>query len=129
MSYDPDNLALLNPAERERLYMLAEEAAEVAQIAMKTLRHGYASFHPRVPNGLTNREMLECEVGDLSAIISLMSESGDVDNEALSEATRAKIARLHTYHQSDTVLSVLRSLSGVTRDDTSSAQFPGSRER
>jgi len=44
----------LNPAELERLAILAEEAAEVVQIANKIIRHGYASYHPTTKKAIQN---------------------------------------------------------------------------
>lgn len=71
-----DHFNKLTPAQAERLAMLAEECAEVIQVVGKILRHGYESHHPEAPS-ITNRDLLEEEVGDLYAVLQMMSNAGD----------------------------------------------------
>ena len=62
----------MTPEELERLAILAEECAEVQQIVMKIIRHGYNSCNPFDENKTENRELLEKELGDLLFAIQLM---------------------------------------------------------
>lgn len=55
----------LTPAQIERLAILIEECSEVQQIACKILRHGYDSKNPLIDDSLTNRQLLQNEMGDL----------------------------------------------------------------
>lgn len=88
----------LTAAEIERLAILAEEASEVAQAAMKILRHGYSSCPPA---GLrNNREQLQEELFDLEIAIRFMRWSGDVRPvpfETMESAMKRKLR--YTYHQ------------------------------
>lgn len=101
----------LTPAEAERLAVLIEEAAEVQAIACKTLRHGYTSYNPDLivnqrdggPK-LTNREMLEKELGDLQSAITRMTSAHDVDAERLEYHLNRKddTGGVYMHHQPDT---------------------------
>lgn len=68
----------LTPAEAERLALLVEECAEVQQIAMKILRHGYESYNPTIPNSPTNRDDIQKEIGHLQFAIELMVDKDDI---------------------------------------------------
>lgn len=91
----------LTAAQRERLYLLIEEAAEVQQIASKALRHGFQSFNPFDKDKVTNRTLIEKELGDLSAAIMLMVENNDIDHIKINkyyEEKRVKVKRF-LHHQ------------------------------
>lgn len=90
----------LTPAEAERLALLLEEMGEAQQAIGKILRHGYESKHPSKPDGPTNRESLEREVGDvLHAIWLLMKQ--DISEAAIGERRSVKSAtvQLYFHHQ------------------------------
>lgn len=70
--------AKLSEDQRERLEMLAEEAAEVVQACTKILRHGYMNFHPNDPD-TSNRNNLEREIMDLCAVVREMDICGDIE--------------------------------------------------
>ena len=53
-----DHFHGLSPAEAERLYVLAEECAEVVVVVNKILRHGYESYNPHQSDLGSNREQL-----------------------------------------------------------------------
>jgi hypothetical protein len=91
----------MTPEEAERLEMLAEEAAEVIFIIMKTLRHGYESFHPDNPE-ITNRQMLEEEIGDFLGILGQMELKEDVQaiNVAFHKQKKWNKSLKYTHHQS-----------------------------
>lgn len=86
----------LTPAQAERLTLLAEEACEVAQIAMKILRHGYASYHPSTGEG--NVSLLNGELADMQAAWNIMARAGDVEpltEEAVANAEERKLFYMH----------------------------------
>lgn len=68
----------LTPSEDERLAKLCEEAAEVVQIGMKIMRHGYGSHNPDKPEDGNNRAQLERELRDLYKAATFMFERGDI---------------------------------------------------
>ena len=94
----------LSQAELERLAILAEEMGEAQQIIGKIIRHGYESYNPTliqnqmdgVPK-LTNREMLEKELGDVSAAINLMNLGGDIDRDAIQGHSIAKMKSVNKW--------------------------------
>lgn len=90
----------LTPPELERLAILVEEAAEVQQIAMKIMRHGYESAHPDNPDE-TNRELLEKEVGHLQNSILFMMDGNDIDKENVSRfrTKKKKSIQQYLHHQ------------------------------
>lgn len=78
----------LNPAEAERLALLAEECGEVIQMIGKVLRHGYESCHPN--GGETNREELQREIGDIKYVVDLMIINEDILEETVKHYSRSK---------------------------------------
>lgn len=97
----PEHFNGLTPAEAERLAFLAEEAAEVAQAAMKVLRHGYESDDPTSANGPNNREALQQEIGHVIAAFRLMIQAEDIRYTPLeAEAERKRVSvRRWMHHQ------------------------------
>lgn len=95
----PEKLAndTLTPAEIERLAILVEECAEVQQIAMKILRHGYESYNPFDDKKVTNRRLLQTEIGDLQLAIELMAKGKDVDLTRIAWAQIDKRERIQKY--------------------------------
>jgi len=73
----------LSEAELERLALLNEEAAEVQQIISKIIRHGYSSYHPNDHDRISNRKLLEKELGDLAVAIHLMIDSKDISESRI----------------------------------------------
>ncbi len=55
---------------------LAEEAAEVAQIALKSQHFGLEEVYPK--KGISNGKRLALELGDMAAIMEMLTEE-DVD--------------------------------------------------
>ena len=70
--------------------ILAEEMGEAQQIIGKILRHGYESYNPVVDTGLTNRRMLEKELGHVQHAIERMSEARDVNDSGILDYSGAK---------------------------------------
>lgn len=91
----------LTPAQAERLAILAEECGEVIQVVGKILRHGYESVHP--DGGQTNRQLLESEIGDVQAAITLLSYNNgvslrsDLDIKHIRNAEESKLIRISTF--------------------------------
>lgn len=91
----------LTKSEIELLACLSEECSEVAtecfdiiKMTGKTLRHGYKSTHPFMPELGTNRDRLECEIADILTIIKMMADAKHIDMEKIimhAEAKRQKI--------------------------------------
>lgn len=100
----------LTPGEAERLAVLIEEAAEVQAIACKILRHGYQSWNPDLivnqrDHGpkLTNREMLEKEIGHVQSAIKRLISASDVIQERIHFHTIRKDDQggQYMHHQPD----------------------------
>ena len=68
----------LTPAEAELLALLAEKMGEAIHAIGKIFRHGYESTHPGNPNGPTNRQMLEKELGDVEHCMIRLCGAGDL---------------------------------------------------
>ncbi len=93
----------LTPAEIERLAVLVEECAEVQQIAMKILRHGYESHNPFDAEKVTNRRLLQTEIGDLQLSIELLAKNKDVDLTRIAWAQIDKRERIKKYLHHNTI--------------------------
>lgn len=91
----------LTPAEQERLACLSEECAEVIQIINKIWRHGYESTHPDQPEGDTNRDMLERELGHVEFWVKRMVFEADVRRGWITDARKDKAAssKVYLHHQ------------------------------
>lgn len=85
-----DNFNGLTPAETERLALLVEECAEVQQIAMKILRHGFESSNPEVERASSNRDHLAEELGHLRLAVQLLKIAGDVSIDDMEKSYRRK---------------------------------------
>ena len=95
----------LTPNEAERLAILAEEMGEALQIVGKILRHGYDSFHPNNPGVVTNRMLLEHELTDVEAAITMIARDIPTllrepqHDLAINNAMRKKLRWAH--HQAE----------------------------
>ena len=79
----------LSDSQVERLAILSEELGEAQQCIGKILRHGYESYNPISPTGMTNREELEREVGDITFAIELLTRGVMKDLSKVAIAKRA----------------------------------------
>jgi len=84
----------LTLAQKERLYLLAEEASEIIKNVTKILRFGYDSYNPYEPEKGSNLQQLITEMGDLTAVQRLMMTNGDFNPGPICEAADAKYAKL-----------------------------------
>jgi NTP pyrophosphatase (non-canonical NTP hydrolase) len=83
----------INEANREILLITQEECAEVTQAISKVFRFGMEDHH----KGVSNREHLEEEIGDLMCMIDLLIDSGMVSESAVMAAKSEKMMKLQTW--------------------------------
>jgi NTP pyrophosphatase (non-canonical NTP hydrolase) len=76
--------------DKEILLITQEECAEVTQAISKVFRFGFDSVH----RGVSNREHLEEEIGDLMCMIDLMIDHGIVSKAAVMTAKAEKYDKL-----------------------------------
>jgi hypothetical protein len=83
----------IKPAAEYLLMCLAEECAEVTQIASKTFRFGQHDTQPGRSD--YNCTRLAYEIGDVLGIVDMLRECGIViDEEIIAEARASKKRRL-----------------------------------
>ena len=75
---------------KEILLITQEECAEVTQAISKVFRFGMNGSY----NGVTNKDHLEEELGDLLCMIELLIASEMVDEMTVYQAKNAKMAKL-----------------------------------
>lgn len=74
---DEPRVNKLTPAQEERLYLLLEEMGECQHAIGKVLRHGYVSYSSHT-GSISNKDLLEKEIGDVRVAIVMLIKSGDV---------------------------------------------------
>ena len=85
---------MITDRQREIMVITQEEAAEVIQEISKIFRFGIDDRHR---DGVTHREKLTAEVGDLLAMIDLMIDARLIDPAEIEMAKQAKTAKLRRY--------------------------------
>lgn len=85
---------MITDRQREILVITQEEAAEVIQEIAKIFRFGIDDSHR---DGMTHRQRLTTEVGDLLAMIDLMIDDRLIDPAEIEIAKQAKTAKLRRY--------------------------------
>lgn len=85
---------MITDRQREVLVIAQEEAAEVIQEISKIFRFGIDDLHR---DGMTHRQKLEMEVGDLLCMIDLMIDHRLIDAEPIETARLTKIQKLKKY--------------------------------
>lgn len=83
----------MQEAEKEIMAITQEECAEVIQAISKVFRFGIDNSH----DGVTNREHLTLELGDLHCMIELMVESKMIDRNELFNASGNKRKKLQRW--------------------------------
>ena len=83
----------MEDVEKEIMAITQEECAEVIQAISKVFRFGIDNSH----NGVTNREHLTTELGDLHCMIELLVESNMIDRNELLNASGNKRKKLITW--------------------------------
>lgn len=84
---------MLTSKQQEVLAIAQEECAEVIQAISKVFRFGIDASH----NGVTNREHLTVEAGDLMCMLDLMVELGMINELEMVEASANKRIKLETW--------------------------------
>lgn len=83
----------MNEQTKEVLLILQEECAEVTQAVSKCMRFGPDQMKPG--KNRTNINMLEEEIGDLFAMVELLTDMNiGVTTEGINEAKRNKFHKL-----------------------------------
>jgi NTP pyrophosphatase (non-canonical NTP hydrolase) len=83
----------MNEQTKEVLLILQEECAEVTQAVSKCMRFGPDQMKPG--KNRTNLNMLEEEIGDLLAMVELLTDLNiGVTTEGLTEAKKNKFEKL-----------------------------------
>ena len=87
----------LSPETDELLSKVTEECAEVIHIIQKIQQHGFESMNPHDVTELTNKEMLQKELGDLKAVVNILVNKRVVFMDAILEASHEKLERIGKY--------------------------------
>jgi NTP pyrophosphatase (non-canonical NTP hydrolase) len=85
---------MITERQREIMVITQEEAAEVIQEISKIFRFGIDDSHR---DGMTHRERLTTEVGDLLAMVDLLVDSRVLDPSMIEMAKQAKTDKLRQY--------------------------------
>lgn len=88
----------LSDTEYERLAILIEELGEVHQIVGKILRHGFESYSPHDAHKITNRTLLERELGDVVFAVEFLTKSGDINGKSVRDNALDKEKRIKYLH-------------------------------
>jgi NTP pyrophosphatase (non-canonical NTP hydrolase) len=83
----------MNEKQKEVMLIAQEECAEVIQAISKCFRFGPNDEY----NGLTNKQRLEEEVGDLLCMIRLMMNQGMIDENTVQKASVQKQIKLERW--------------------------------
>jgi hypothetical protein len=86
----------LTDAKAERLALLLEELGEAQQVIGKILRHGYKSTHP-ANLMVNNGQLLERELGDVTAAVSLLTDAGDIHASEIASWRVHKMEKVQRY--------------------------------
>ena len=85
---------MIDDRQREIMVIAQEEAAEVIQEISKVFRFGIDEAHR---DGMSHRQRLTTEVGDLLAMIDLMLDHKLIDPAQLELARQDKVRKLKIY--------------------------------
>lgn len=83
----------MNEKQKEILRITQEECAEVIQAISKIFRFGIDEVY----DGVSNQQRLQAELGDLQCMISLLKESGLVDDYGVHKEEMNKRNRLEKW--------------------------------
>ena len=83
----------MNDNQKEIMLIAQEECAEVVQAISKCFRFGPNDEY----NGLSNKQRLEEEVGDLLCMIRLMMDQGVIDENNVNAASIQKKIKLERW--------------------------------
>lgn len=94
--FDSKSLARFSDID-QNLEILAEECAEVIQIKAKIVRFGMDDVWPA--RGMSNREALEQELGDVLALVDILISNGVLSLDGLTAAKARKIEKLGRWYR------------------------------
>jgi NTP pyrophosphatase (non-canonical NTP hydrolase) len=80
---------------KEILCITQEECAEVSQAISKVFRFGFESCHP--VTFVNNKEHLEEELGDLLAMVDILTEKCIISDSNVNIARKAKKEKLRAW--------------------------------
>lgn len=80
----------MNESTKEALLILQEECAEVVQATSKCFRFGLNGMYLQE----SNRDRLEQEIGDVLAMIDILTNQGEISLERLLKAKQRKFKKL-----------------------------------
>jgi hypothetical protein len=83
--------------EQFLLIKLAEEATEVAQIALKTAQFGMEEKHPDLQEN--NKQRVHAELNDLTAIIEMLNKDHDFGFLAHHDHIKAKKIKVDKFYE------------------------------
>lgn len=78
---------------------LIEECGELLQIAGKKLAYYHTDAHPDGKGSM--RERLQDEIGDVRAAISLVTETMNLDADAIAKRAKRKLDLFRQWHADD----------------------------
>lgn len=85
----------MNDQVKEIFCITQEECAEVSQAISKVFRFGIDSEKPG--HGVTNKQHLEEEIGDLLAMVDIMVEKCIISDTSINIAKKAKREKLRKW--------------------------------
>lgn len=86
----------MNDKQKEALLILQEECAEVIQAASKVFRFGTDSRWPHQESPTTLEE-LQLEIGQVLAMIDVLTQQCLLSDSAINEARKYKIEKLKVW--------------------------------
>jgi NTP pyrophosphatase (non-canonical NTP hydrolase) len=75
---------------RDTLDMVQEECSEIIQAAAKATRFGLIDTW----DGVTNRQKLETEIGDLLCLVKILTDNGVLNMDAIIDARLDKVRKM-----------------------------------
>ena len=113
-------------ARNERLQCLTEESCEVGKAVQKIHRFGPAATNPEDEYKISNRELLEREVGDVLYVIEMLIHFGELRLENLCEAMRIKYRRIKKYAQHQPIEELPRPCAVLLANPPTEVHIPTS---
>ncbi len=83
--------------ENLNLEILAEEAAEIIHIKSKCIRFGIDDVYPE--RGMSNRKALGMEIGNLLAMLKILTDNGTISFDDLEEGYNEKLEKLEKWYR------------------------------
>ncbi len=113
----------------EILVILSEECAEVSQAAIKCVRFGMDSISFLNPDGPSNKEKLETELGDLLAMFKLLIEENGLSEENVMKAAEAKLVKVEKFMKNQKPKTGAELVESLQRNPVAPLPHPLARSR